>query len=80
VSTPPKSAASPEPTHSVPSAGSERTVPIEWLAPSEGMQSTVLAAAGQGWAVLVPSSTVSADAVLLSATVIRVSREDFGPL
>ena len=44
------------------------------------MQSTVLAAVGQGWAVLVPSSTVSADAVLSSATVIRVSREDFGPL
>ena len=41
-----KLAASPFPTQSVPS-GAERTVPIEWESPSDGMQSRVFAGAGQ---------------------------------
>ena len=41
-----KLAASPLPTHSVPS-GAERTVPIECESPSDGTQSTVFEGAGQ---------------------------------
>ena len=64
---------SPRPTHSVPSAGSTRIVPIECEAPFDGMQSSVLDAVGQAPAVYEPSSTVSFEAVLFALTVTRRS-------
>ena len=49
-------APSPEPTNSVPS-GAERTVPMEWVSLSEGMQSSPLDGAGQP-SVWMPSEAV----------------------
>ena len=67
------------PSHSVPS-GAERTVPIECESLSAGMQSTALFGVGQGGVPTLPRITVSAEAVLSSLTVTRVSREVRGPL
>src|SRR6476619_1201654 len=73
--------ASPDPIQSVPS-GSERTVPIECEAPSEGMQSLVFDGVPHGALEFVPNSTVSgADgltSVLSGLTVTRVSRDTIG--
>src|SRR4051812_29316979 len=69
-----KSAASPDPSHSVPSP-SALTVPTMWDRPSAGMQSSVLEGAGHGGVATLPRIVVSAEAVLLSATVTRVRRD-----
>ena len=69
-----QSDASPLPSQSVPS-GAERTVPIECESMSAGMQSAVFDGAGHGGVPMLPRITVSAEAVLLSATVTRVSRD-----
>ena len=61
-------------------SGADRTVPIECEPPSEGMQSLVLDGAGHGAAPMLPTRTVSADAVLFAFTVTRVRRDVFGPV
>ena len=71
---------SPTPTHSEPSAGSTRTVPIECDAPLDGMQSSVFEAAGQAELVYEPSSTVSWEVVFDGLTVTRRSCPTICPL
>ena len=60
-------AASPEPTHNVPSEA-DRTVPIECEWPSEGMQSRLLEAFGHGPRVWLPSSTCSSSTAFEAST------------
>ena len=65
-------------THSVPSEAA-RTVPIEWVNPSEGMQSIVLSGSGHGPPVSVPRIGVSANTWFSAFTLTRRSWETISP-